>query len=292
MLLKGNEVIGLKVVTINEGKEVGKIKDIVYDAEDNKVKAFILSEGGLLGNTRIILYSSIKSIGKDAVMIVSPDSIFRAEKAKDNKTTEIAKGDQYLVNTKLISESGDDLGKISDILFNPIDGKVEELEVSTGMMDEMIAGKKKVKVSDILTVGKDATIVKDAVEESIEHQSEYKGLKDKVNEIKQTVNEKTPEITGNLKASMEETKDNLHRETAKLSEKTDYIEDNLKRKSKKITREIKQRSQDFQPMIGSVGGQGKAKQQGEIDLPRGTNIEEPDGTKFSTIINSKLKKEE
>lgn len=172
--LKGKEVIGLKVISINDGKQIGKVEDLIYDPKENKLKAFLIDEGALFKDAKLILREDVKSIGHDAVIIESKEKIIKASKVS-HLISNIARGNEYLTKTKIVTENGNDLGNVSDVFFDLKTGKVLALEVSQGIKN-IQSGKKRVRVSDILTVGKDVTIVKSYTEEEFKDQAKKGGI--------------------------------------------------------------------------------------------------------------------
>ncbi len=174
MLIKGNDVIGLKVLTLSKGQQIEDVEDIIYDPSENQVKALLVDKGGLFSDAKVIPLSSVKSIGKDAVMVKDVGVIKKASEVGE-KVSHIAHEDTYLTKTRIVTESGTDLGHVTDLYFDDHTGVVHDLEVSQGLKD-LQSGKKKVKVSDILTVGKDATIVRVAAESRMQKQARSQGV--------------------------------------------------------------------------------------------------------------------
>ena len=79
-MLKGNNILGLKVIAIKNGKKINKVEDIIYNPKENKVKALLIDESGWFEDAKVILLQNIKSIGRDAVLIESEDQITKASK--------------------------------------------------------------------------------------------------------------------------------------------------------------------------------------------------------------------
>lgn len=183
MLLKASQVQGLKVVSLKEGKTINKVKDILYDPEEQRVIALLITGGGFFFSPKVVLYQDIKKIGKDAVIIDSETVIQNATEI-DEKLTEMAKGETFLTDTKIVTDEGSDLGNIQDIYFDEATGGVEEFEVSQGMED-LKSGRKTIRIADIITIGEDATIVKAATEQEIERQSQQQGLQGALNRSRQ-----------------------------------------------------------------------------------------------------------
>jgi uncharacterized protein YrrD len=175
-LIKGKDLIGLKVVTLQKGQMVDDVDEIVYDHAEDQVKALVVDSGGWFNDAKVILFEDIKSIGRDAVIIES-EAVIRKASEVAGKISRIIKGDNYLTANKIITEDGNDLGQVSDIYFDPQTGKVVELEVSQGAIKNAQSGKKRIQMGDIVNVGEDATIVSSNVEQSIENQAQYQGLK-------------------------------------------------------------------------------------------------------------------
>ncbi len=217
-LIRGNNVIGLTVVSINNGKKVAKIKDIVYDPRDQRVKAFLLDEGGWFTDARILLIEDIRSIGQDAVMIEGPELIKKASEITE-RVASIAKDDNLLTRTVLITDTGKKLGSVSDIVFDPVSGIVEELEVSQGIKNFQ-SGKKTVHINQIITVGEDATIVKEGVEGEFIRQSNERGMKGAFNRFSENVSSKTPQIRERINSKTTDWDNRAENKLDELSEKT------------------------------------------------------------------------
>jgi uncharacterized protein YrrD len=159
MLIKASRIIGLPVFTINDGKRIDSIEDVIYDPFQNKIEAFLIEKSGWFSEARVISFGDLEGIGVDAALIVSPKQIRKLSDVEKNIEA-IAKNDTYLTNTKIITENGVELGRVSDIYFDAGTGRVEEFEVSHGGLKYWKDGKKRVRISDIVTIGKDATIVR------------------------------------------------------------------------------------------------------------------------------------
>lgn len=193
-IVKGSSVIGLKIITLQDGREVGKVKDIIFNPDSQYVEALLIDEGGVLRDTKVIDLPTIKSIGKDAVIIDQEQTIKKADDIP-KEVVDIAKGDTYLTKTKIMTETGDELGQISDVYFDEKTGKVTEFEVSQGVFQNAASGKKRVKITDIVTVGKDSTIVRSTVQDSFSSQAQTGGLQGRIT----TIQEKTPQIVSQAK---------------------------------------------------------------------------------------------
>jgi uncharacterized protein YrrD len=282
MLIKGNDVIGLKVMTMDTGKHIEDVSDLIYDPQEHKVTAFLLKPAGMFKDAKVVGFADIKRIGKDAVMVES-EAVMRKAGDISERVASIAKDDTYLTKTKIMTEDGTELGKVSDLLFDEFTGDVMELEVSQGLKN-LESGKKRVKVADIITIGEDATIVKAYTEAEMEAQGESQGLrgaiqtgKQKAGEVYDAAKQKqaevtTPENKQKMRDDFEATKMKMKTtmqnamgtikakvDEVKSSEQTQSVVDKAKQTVQQTTESVKQRAQQTQTSLeekrveGAVG---------------------------------------
>jgi uncharacterized protein YrrD len=185
--IKVNSIIGLPVITVVDGKNVQTVKEIIYDGQDNQVKAIVVDEKGWFHNAKIILINDIQSIGKDAILIHDQSVIVDADNQRDSVISSIVNDDNFLTKNEVITESGKKLGRVTDIYFNFPGGDVDAIEVSEGFIKNIGSGAKKVKIIDVITIGQNNLIVKDYAEEEFEEQGKNQGLNKVVAETKENV---------------------------------------------------------------------------------------------------------
>jgi len=181
MLIKSKDVIGLKVLTLENGEKIDDIKDVIYDPEKNKVVALLVDNKGWFKDAKVLLIEDIKSIGHDNVMIQSQFVLKNASDV-ENRVASIARHDTYLTNTKIVTENGNDLGQVTDIIFDSENGQVKEFEVTQGALNDLKSGRKTVRIEDIITVGKDATIVRGYMESDFGDQAQHQGIQGVINQ--------------------------------------------------------------------------------------------------------------
>lgn len=239
MLIKGTNVIGLQVITIEKGRDVDNIKDLVYDPYDNTVKALVVDNGGLFSEAKVIPLESVYSIGQDAVIVQSEKSV-RKVSDLPNRVQSIATHNQYLTKARIVTDTGDELGSVTDIYFDPATGRVHELEVSQGGINNLTSGKKRIKISDIVTVGKDAVIVRAYAEEEIAKQAQQQG-------IQGTVNQGLSQTQQALKNIQQQV--NQQANQAEQTVQTQYQKATSPQTQAQVKQQVQQSSQQAQSMI-------------------------------------------
>ncbi len=244
MLIKTSIILGKPIFTIDNGKKVEDVDDVLYNPHLNKIEGLLVDKGGLFSEAKVILFDDIRSLGEDAVLIDSPHVLKKASDTEKSIET-LAKSETYLTNTKIITEEGTELGKISDIYFDNKTGAVEEFEVSQGAVKNIQSGKKRVKVSDIVTVGEDATIVKIYVEKKLKEQAQTQGVQGTFNKSSQVIDENITNLREKTQDISEKTRVQLADAKQRISEKAQESQRDIESTQKTITsEETKERAKD------------------------------------------------
>ena len=149
-------VKGLPVITIAEGKHIGKVDDLVVDPERKAVSWLRLHSGGLLGGERLwVSAEAVHGVGEDAITI-NAEADARAP-ADAPEAFALVKAKREVIGNKVMTENGERLGEVRDYEFDPITFALTALSVPASMhaVGEIltIAGDK------VLTIGEDMIVV-------------------------------------------------------------------------------------------------------------------------------------
>ena len=184
MLVSAKNVLGLNIITVDTGSIVATVDDVAYDPSDHRVVALLVSSGGLFSSAKAIHMDSVRNVGEDAVVI--PDaSVIQSVSNLGESVHSISESNKHLVKTNVLTVEGKELGKVTDIYFDSVDGYVDTMEVSQSGLKTFAEGKKAIKPSDIVTIGADATIVSTYTEMKLEAQGEEQGVKGMLNNAKE-----------------------------------------------------------------------------------------------------------
>ena len=147
---------GLPVITMAEGKQIGKIDDLIIDPERKAVSWLRLHSGGMLGGERLwVSTEAVHGVGEDAVTI-NAEADARAP-ADAPEALALVKAKRGIIGSKVMTENGERVGEVRDFEFDPDTFALTSLSVPPGMnvVGEilMIPGDK------VLTIGKDMIVV-------------------------------------------------------------------------------------------------------------------------------------
>ena len=82
MTKKSTEILGLPVISVTEGRELGISKTLVIDARGGVVAAITIEDEDWYRGVKLLPYSSVIAIGHDAVTITNSENILTLEDAR------------------------------------------------------------------------------------------------------------------------------------------------------------------------------------------------------------------
>jgi len=148
---KSVEIIGLPVISITEGRELGMSKSLLIDAKNGAIAAIIIEDEDWYRGVKLLPYSSVVAIGADAVTVINSETILTLEDAGDYEA--MMDENVRVIGTKAITKSGTIQGKVVEIYVGE-GGKIEKCEIESedGSLSEI--------TSDQISIfGKQVTII-------------------------------------------------------------------------------------------------------------------------------------
>ncbi|WP_028129297.1 PRC-barrel domain-containing protein [Selenomonas sp. AE3005] len=124
---KSVEILGLPIISITEGRELGVSKTLLIDAKNGTVAAITIEDADWYRGVKLIPYESVIAIGDDAVTITNSENILTLDAAGDYET--LLDENIRIIDTKAITKSGTIQGKVTELYIGD-DGKIEKCEIT------------------------------------------------------------------------------------------------------------------------------------------------------------------
>ena len=124
---KSVEILGLPVISITEGRELGMSKTLLIDAKQGTVAAITIEDEDWYRGVKLIPYESVIAIGDDAVTVTNSENILTLDDAGDYE--QLLDDNIRIIGTKAITKSGSIQGKVSELYIGD-DGKIEKCEIT------------------------------------------------------------------------------------------------------------------------------------------------------------------
>lgn len=125
---KSLEILGLPVISITEGRELGMSKTLLVDAKNKSIAAITIEDEDWYRGVKLLPYNSVIAIGDDAVTVTGSDKIITLEDAGDYES--MLDDNIKVIGTKAITMSGTIQGKVAEIFIGE-DGKIEKCEIES-----------------------------------------------------------------------------------------------------------------------------------------------------------------
>ena len=160
---KTQKILGLPIISISDGMEVGKVKSIIINAEKGAIDYIVVDSGIQIFSARVIPNDDVLGIGEYALTIENEGVITDINRIP--AAIQLLQKDIHVKGTKVLTKKGRLIGEIGDIYIDEGDNCT-----ITGL--EFIADitQKKVRIiprDSVITFGKNLTVVKEDVESSL-----------------------------------------------------------------------------------------------------------------------------
>jgi uncharacterized protein YrrD len=152
------DLTDLPVVSNEAAKELGRVKEVLFDPGANALFGLVVSPAKSDGPPLLILQAGIRSIGKDAITV---ENLSEAEPFETNlQAQEISAANGYRDGMNVMTESGESVGKIDRVTINE-DGTVASYHSSSGLF----GSKHDIEPSEVRSGSKDMLIICDEARE-------------------------------------------------------------------------------------------------------------------------------
>jgi len=152
-ILQRSDILNTQVITRDTGKRLGIIKELLVDIDQRKVVALGLRDNllSIAGMPRYMLLSSVRQMG-DVILVDNDDVIEDID----------VEAYSSLINSEVITETGELLGKVRGFKFDGEDGRVFSLIIaSLGLpqIPDQVVSTYELPIDEIVSSGPNRLIV-------------------------------------------------------------------------------------------------------------------------------------
>ncbi|HEU4962791.1 MAG TPA: PRC-barrel domain-containing protein [Bacilli bacterium] len=154
---KARDLIGLPVVELSTGEQVGEVRDVLF-AGDGSFHSLLLEKGGLVSQTKVLPKACIWAIGQDAVTVQRREGVIEF-KDESGVMRSMIEGEVHYVGKDVLTAGGDLLGTVEDVYLDDNLETIVGYEVSEGFLVDLREGRKVLPTHPEMIVGMDALVV-------------------------------------------------------------------------------------------------------------------------------------
>jgi len=114
-------VSGRNVVSRTTAEELGSVTHVAVDVKRRQVASLVVGKGR---KAAMIDYDQVSGFGPDAIMVADESAL---HEPRDDHEREVAKGTFELIGKRTLSDTGNDLGTVTDVVFDPDTGAIESI---------------------------------------------------------------------------------------------------------------------------------------------------------------------
>ncbi len=145
------EIIGLRIISILDGTQVGIVKDFVLNPQGKTLDFVIVDQPSDIFGAKVIAFADILGLGEFAITIPHPGVIQDVTQNIDAQN--LLMQDTRVLGTKVLTKKGQLIGEVTEILIDEETGRIAAcLFESQGEMHQ-------VGVEQVITLGKELLIV-------------------------------------------------------------------------------------------------------------------------------------
>jgi len=155
------EVLNIDVITRSTGKKLGVVKELLVDIDRREVVAIGLRDNrfAVSGLPKYLYLTNVSQTG-DVLLVEDEDVIEDVE-------VEIY---SQLVNSEVITETGEPLGRVRDFQYNPLDGRVSSIIIASigyHQIPEQLISTYELSMDEVISGGPNRLIVFESAEDRL-----------------------------------------------------------------------------------------------------------------------------
>ncbi|MGI5922013.1 MAG: PRC-barrel domain-containing protein [Syntrophomonadaceae bacterium] len=160
---KSQEIIGLPVFSILDGRKIGQVKDLVINPEEGKVDFILVSNGSWYVGARVLPYKSVMGVGEHAVTTESENQLTNINEY--THAGSLLERNIEIKGNRILTNKGNLIGVISEFEVEESTGKIARLQYKCAEDESKI---EIIEADQVLTYGTDVVVVKENSGENVE----------------------------------------------------------------------------------------------------------------------------
>ncbi|MEN6460252.1 MAG: PRC-barrel domain-containing protein [Syntrophomonas sp.] len=152
---KSQEIIGLPVFSIVDGRKIGQVKDLVINPEEGKVDFILVSNGSWYVGARVLPYKSVMGVGEHAVTTESENQLTNINETAYAGT--LLERNIEIKGNRILTNRGNLIGVISEFEIEENTGKITRLQYKCAQDETKV---EIVEADQVLTFGADVVVVR------------------------------------------------------------------------------------------------------------------------------------
>lgn len=153
---KIKELLGLTVIDLSTGKQIGEVKDVVIDIVYRRMVGLLLHSAGWFHSGKVILLERISNISIDSIAVADETGIVQYEAAPADGRILLQEG---VIGKHIVTAAGKSIGTLADIHVDLDTGLLTGLEISDSVIKDLLEGRKTIPLPAMQKISDESVIV-------------------------------------------------------------------------------------------------------------------------------------
>lgn len=149
LVSRGSDLIDLPVLSWPDLKRIGRVAEVLIDTERLCLCGLVLQAGGLLQPRRVLDFTG--------VVKVSATHLLASERYLEDDHH--ARCGRDLIHLPVLDCAGAEMGLLDDLQFDRRTGRITALQISRGLVDDLIGGKAVISMTGPVIAGQSAILL-------------------------------------------------------------------------------------------------------------------------------------
>ncbi len=150
---KSTQIVGLPIISISEGQQVGKVKSLVINPDKGSIDFLTIEHEDWQVSVKAIPFKKVVGIGEYAVTVESDSAVIDLNEIPI--ANQLVNKKIKITNTKVMTRKGELLGEVTEYFIDDETGNILGVLLNLPNREVTLAS------DSILTYGKDIIIVKE-----------------------------------------------------------------------------------------------------------------------------------
>lgn len=158
-----SELVGKSILTADSGEKLGTVADLLL--ENAHVVGIVLG-GGWFGGEKILPFTDVQAVGRDAVVARSQGGVVDARQWHEQKRQ--AARASHLRDKLVVTTGGRQIGAVRDVFVDERTGTIEGYDIAWRAFAGLMSRHTTLPQSDDIKLGPDALIVSEEAAAGLE----------------------------------------------------------------------------------------------------------------------------
>jgi uncharacterized protein YrrD len=154
-MIKMSSLKRMRVLSLQEGEQLGQVRDLILDPAAGQVVALVLNERTSAGEPQVVATANVRNVGEAAITIEDRGRLVPLSRIPRFK--ELARARKSIHGRQVLSESGTRLGYIADLEL-----ELPSFRIASFLLKGPLFGRgRTLPAGQVRTIGADAVVVRD-----------------------------------------------------------------------------------------------------------------------------------